>query len=910
MFLFFPLFLIESKSKSESSSLSTAASGEIAVSAEIARLLGVAASSGADVVAELAKITRAALSVALCNAAEECNIAAIDALVLAGADMRGDVDAGLDAPLAIAAGVRYGDNVVGVMRRLIALGASVDGEGLERYSPLARALVCRSASNERVQLLLDAGADPLRRDSLGRTVLHFCAANKQLEWFTRFVGMGVDVRACANDGTSVMHVAAGSRYCDVDAVRAIGGFGPDLLAVDAHGESALLKAISKDRFDVSVAAALVELGVDIRVVDAVGENALHRVMRHAAVVPLHFAMRRSAEAMELVRALVARGLDVNCRTADGNTPLLLLVQRIAYLSDELMDVLFELGADPAAINSAGQSTFAIAALEGPDGALAKLVKLGANVNQPLDANGASVLHLCLARKAKKLKELVALGADVNGVDKRGATPLHYACARDFSDAIHTLIECGANRYAATSFGEQPIACAVRNGQSEAIRALARAGVDIGGVCTRAGDTPLTLAVRANKIPVVETLHRLGVAMGAANVHGELPLVLAARSGDATMIRLLVELGAKVSQQVPRGESPLVIAVRFAHDDAAKALVELGADVAEAARALDQSVEVLNDILQRNLQYSARCFREAPVRDGCTALAPSQSIDEPLSTLLLAPYLRDWFLEWLLLPDLYALALVNRAACRAVQLHWSESNRRRYLVAEATLRALCPTRVAERRLLCRAMNLSRGHWLVVETGECDSISGSLQSRLVDVFCSPHPLTNCVADVFESNEEFAAEFCTKCGTDSPDYATRRWGVCRVCVQTRPLMWLRWCRTVDYGYSRGNYYDILDVSVDVDESTSTIADAVRDASADEPTLLTARALLDQPLSSRFAVGLPYHSADGFLGYTFVALLSPTDAAALRAEAAQLQACRKTKRKRGASKEMDGDDDDDDNA
>jgi ankyrin repeat protein len=317
---FLTFWCIESKSKSKSKS-AFAVSGECR---EIAcRLFKSSNNGAADVQAELASITRAALSVALCDAARACNITAIDALVGAGADARADVDAGLDAPLALAAGVQYGDNVLDVMRRLIAMGACVDGEGLEHVSPMSAALACDFDADDRVLLLLNAGADPRRRDSLGRSVLHYCAASGKLEWFARFARMGVDVRACANDGASVMHVAAGSSCCNADGIRAIAGFGADLQALDAKGENALLKAITKEWFDVGVAAALVELGVDVRVVDVNGENALHRVMRHTA----------DSSPTDLVRTLVVRGLDVNCRATDGNTPLLLLVEHDSFHSE-------------------------------------------------------------------------------------------------------------------------------------------------------------------------------------------------------------------------------------------------------------------------------------------------------------------------------------------------------------------------------------------------------------------------------------------------------------------------------------------------------------------------------------------------------------------------------------------------
>jgi hypothetical protein len=74
----------------------------------------------------------------------------------------------------------------------------------------------------------------------------------------------------------------------------------------------------------------------------------------------------------------------------------------------------------------------------------------------------------------------------------------------------------------------------------------------------------------------------------------------------------------------------------------------------------------------------------PLVDWISAIESGASEFDWLSAVLLTNGLRDWFLEWLELPELAALALTNRVACGAVRMHWSDGtlstrNRRRFLL---------------------------------------------------------------------------------------------------------------------------------------------------------------------------------------------------------------------------------------
>lgn len=63
---------------------------------------------------------------------------------------------------------------VAVIRRLVAVGAAVDAQGMQGFAPLHFAAIEGDAAA--VEALLEAGADPLVNNSLGDRPFHLCPA--------------------------------------------------------------------------------------------------------------------------------------------------------------------------------------------------------------------------------------------------------------------------------------------------------------------------------------------------------------------------------------------------------------------------------------------------------------------------------------------------------------------------------------------------------------------------------------------------------------------------------------------------------------------------------------------------------------------------------------------------------------
>ena len=67
---------------------------------------------------------------------------------------------------------------------LLERGADVESPSLTNKSALHRA--CEYGNPDAVKLLLSFGADPTRKDSLGRSPLHFAAKRKNMVFLFRF----------------------------------------------------------------------------------------------------------------------------------------------------------------------------------------------------------------------------------------------------------------------------------------------------------------------------------------------------------------------------------------------------------------------------------------------------------------------------------------------------------------------------------------------------------------------------------------------------------------------------------------------------------------------------------------------------------------------------------------------------
>src|SRR5688500_4585019 len=143
-----------------------------------------------------------------------------------------------------------------------------------------------------------------------------------------------------------------------------------------------------------------------------------------------------------VRALVAKGVDVNASQVDGATGL-----HWAVYNDDLVaaEVLLSAGAKPDVPNRVGMTPLAMAAIYGNVRLVDRLLKAGADA-KALGPNGETMV-MYAARNGNRdlVRMFVEAGVDVNAREPlRGTTALMWAVVQKNADAVDALLDAGAD----------------------------------------------------------------------------------------------------------------------------------------------------------------------------------------------------------------------------------------------------------------------------------------------------------------------------------------------------------------------------------------------------------------------------------------------------------------------------------
>ncbi|KAL1837675.1 hypothetical protein VTJ49DRAFT_3525 [Mycothermus thermophilus] len=531
-----------------------------------------------------------------------------------------------------------------------------------------------------VELLLSAGAKVNARTTNGNTPLHFAKPEKPgvakllLEY-------GAWVNARNIEGNTPLHLA---EFHNLDAVELLTAHGADVNARNAEGRTPLVEMIHRGRLtwrdrirkqkrDPSVFLRLLELGNDANQVDNEGNTVLRYLLQslrgldglnlppfvqellRAGADPnlknhkgqpliwgygVSYGSDVDPQDEDMLRLLIAGGMDLNARDGVGQTVLFDIVRNENLAK---LDLLLRLGADPTVRDSHGRTLLHAAAEHGgmavpallaagvpadavdDDGntvihallagsrryryngcgplqePLEALLKAGA---QPLarNAKGQSVLHLvsCLDFLDFVMDSPHFEGLDVNELDVKGHTPLHQAATLG-QLAVWKLICAGADIDAVTVTGLSPLHVAARQGDGNAVCLLLERYRERGTLpahVNRLGDgrAPLHYACQSGIPAAISALLRHGADAGIADETGLTPLHALAEftrnahvvdwSQAGVIVRMLQRAGADVNAEavVPMADgtgtrrvTPLDLAVEGGCWEMVRRLVAHGAE---------------------------------------------------------------------------------------------------------------------------------------------------------------------------------------------------------------------------------------------------------------------------------------------------------------------------------------------
>lgn len=350
----------------------------------------------------LVLICAAATAGEIHQAVEAGDLARVEALVRADADVVAEADDQRDRNLPLHIAAKTGQ--LEIIEYLIDNGAVVDGHDRDESTPLM--VACLLGQPEAAMLLIKHGAKVDQADLNGATPVTFAMGSGNMEVIQLLLDSGIDFSSDnANNGTYAHPAAATGNVELLELLKSSG------VSIDTPTEAGTTPLISgAGRGQAEAVKWLLANGADVKHVDSHGMDALGNC-----------SFRGNGETAKL---LIKAGADINHQDNYGRSPLL----SSAWMgNEEVMTVLLKVGADPNLANEKGQTPLIKATERGDLASVEALLAAGAKADFVETAQGRQALHMAAARGYGDVAvSLVKAGAPLNLADNAGAMPITLA----------------------------------------------------------------------------------------------------------------------------------------------------------------------------------------------------------------------------------------------------------------------------------------------------------------------------------------------------------------------------------------------------------------------------------------------------------------------------------------------------
>ena len=544
-------------------------------------------------------------STALMLACQKGSLEAINVLLNAGADINIRDGNGLTCIHYAVIGGCHKETLQAIIDRGSAVNAT------SKYNETALRLACTMRSEDAINALLNAEADPNIVDINGYTCLHaaiieHCSKNVLQELIDH--GVHVNARNC-NCETALM-IACQKYY--VEAIDVLLNAGADSNITDTKGFTWIHHAAggicSKETLQ-----AIIDHGVDINAIDEDGRTVLMISCQMGNV--------------EAINVLLNAGADSNITDTNSGTWIHYAVD--GGCSKETLQIIIEYGANVNALDKNNSTALMLACQKGNVEAIKVLLNAGAGSNIT-DTNGHTWIHYAVASDCSKetLQIIIEYGGDVNALDKNNSTALMLACQKRNVEALNVLLSAGADSNIADTNGDTWIHYAVAGGCSkktlqtiinhgadvnaikkdnvmagmiacqqediESINVHLKAGSDpdIAGakgvtwikpcadvnVRNKVSETALMIACQRNNADAINVLLHAGADITIIDNRGLMCIHHAVVAGcSKEILQTIIDHGADVNAADKNNISPLILACHDGNVDAIDVLVNAGAD---------------------------------------------------------------------------------------------------------------------------------------------------------------------------------------------------------------------------------------------------------------------------------------------------------------------------------------------
>ncbi|KAM0519400.1 hypothetical protein ACHAPE_003572 [Trichoderma viride] len=381
-------------------------------------------------------------------------------------------------------------------------------------------------------------------DNKLRTPLHLAVEYELVDTVQMLIKAGAKVDTTAEDGSTPLHVVAKQKQKQI--LKLLLDHGANKEAMDMEGRTPFY--LSVEDGDIETINLLKDR--DDAVVKAAAKD---------GTTPLHIALSRGQDGLEVAKMLLEAGADVNAKAKDGATALHIAAQCgslveilkfwVKFSSESLhgFSGVLHLFRSPESLETIDSSTG-----NGPR-------SLDINAT---DEYGQTPLLIAIY-KADWIaaKFLLDMRASVIADRRNGYTAVLGAVIGDNEDILLQLLRKRANVDDTDGDGYSALHLAIRNGNQRIVQALLVSKANIDAVVPGSNDTPLHFAVRKGQTKIIQTLLEQGANTVLLNSFDFSPLQYALYGEDLPMVRILVQHDKSSTikaalQQNKEGDTPL------------------------------------------------------------------------------------------------------------------------------------------------------------------------------------------------------------------------------------------------------------------------------------------------------------------------------------------------------------------
>ena len=383
---------------------------------------------------------------------------------------------------------------IDILRCLLENGADINSFSADNCNctPLMKAV--ENGDKDVVTFLIDHGANVAIKDKCGYTALH---------------------RACI-----IYH------DCSPEVLSCLIENGADVNLSTDNNRTPLMTACEYGH--VNTVTFLIEHGANVNLQDRDGLTAVHYAVR-------------GSQACEILSCLMENGADVDTKTFDDCTPLMIA----AEIGDtKVATFLIEHGANVDLPDKIGATALCYA-LKCP-GNLCEvgscLIENGADINACINYNCCTPLMMACEKtvndQLNALTFLIEHGAIVNLQDIHGSTALHYVVQENSGfhepyEVLDYLIQNGADINAQSNHGRTPLMRAIDLSEEDTASFLIKQGANL-DLQDKNGDTAFHYAMRSNSLEITDSILTLGASC-MCNNRGLTPLLVASSTGKSEVV---------------------------------------------------------------------------------------------------------------------------------------------------------------------------------------------------------------------------------------------------------------------------------------------------------------------------------------------------------------------------------------